>query len=74
MLPFVANAPPTLEESLAGNLNVIGRVLSCVRQAALHVVIGADFGSVPLEDETPWAEVFSIGLHALKLCPGVIVR
>ena len=74
MLPFVTDAPPTLEESLAGNLDVIRGVLSRVRQAALHVVIGADLRNVCLDNETSWTEMLRIGLHVLKLRPGMAVR
>jgi hypothetical protein len=69
MLPFVADTPPFLKESLAGELDVVARVLPCVCRSACHVEIGADLRNIPLEDETPWAEVLRITLHACEYAP-----
>jgi hypothetical protein len=74
MLPFVTNAPPVLEESLAGELDMIVWVLSHVCRAVQHVEVRADLRNICLDDETSWAEVIRVGLHALEERPGLSVR
>lgn len=61
---FVADAPPVLEEPLAGMFNVVRRILPCVCESARHVEVGSNLGNIPFDDEAPWAEELCVGLHA----------